>query len=107
VSETLIRIQRLALQGKVLISDHAYDEMLEDDILATELVEGLARAAVIEAYPHAFKGPSVLLLENDRSGRALHAVWGIPIGKDEPAVLVTAYRPVPALWSQDFRRRAQ
>jgi hypothetical protein len=47
----------------------------------------------------------VLVLQHDRSGKAIHAVWGIPRGKDLPAVLVTAYRPDPERWSDDFLRR--
>lgn len=27
--------------------------------------------------------------------RPNHVVWGIPIGKSSPAVIVTAYRPDP------------
>jgi hypothetical protein len=105
VSETLRRIQHLASLGKLVVSDHAYDELSEDGILAEELMDGLADAIVIEDYPGAFKGPSVLVLQTDRAGMALHSVWGIPAGKSEPAVLVTAYRPNPSLWSNDFRKR--
>jgi hypothetical protein len=35
----------------------------------------------------------------------VHAVWGIPKGATGPAVLVTAYRPDPSRWSEDFMRR--
>lgn len=105
MSETFARIQYLVSLGKIRISEHAYDELIEDAILVAELVDGLSEAVVIEDYPHAFKGPSVLVLESDRRGQPVHAVWGIPIGKDEPAVLVTAYRPDLMLWSVDFRKR--
>ena len=32
-------------------------------------------------------------------------VWGIPKDKKNPAVLITAYRPDPEKWSDDFKRR--
>jgi hypothetical protein len=105
VSDILALVKRLAADGRLLVSDHAYDELLEDGILAIEVIDGLSEATAIEDYPDAFKGPSVLTLQADKDGRPLHAVWGIPKGRVGPAVLVTAYRPDPALWSHDFRKR--
>ncbi len=35
----------------------------------------------------------------------VHAVWGVPKGTDYPAVLVTAYRPDPGKWTEDFLGR--
>jgi hypothetical protein len=37
--------------------------------------------------------------------KPIHVVWGIPRDATSPAVLVTAYRPDPERWSDDFRRR--
>lgn len=105
MSALLTTILSLVAQGKVLISAHGYDELAEDDILATEIVGGVATGEIIEEYPAYFKGPCVLLLQRDNSGEPVHALWGIPAGRDCPAVLVTAYRPDPARWSDDFRTR--
>jgi hypothetical protein len=44
-------------------------------------------------------------LQRDRAGNPLHILWGIPKGHVEPAVLVTAYRPDPAIWQEGFTRR--
>jgi len=56
----------------------------------------------LSEYP---KGPSALVLQSDRGGRPIHVVWGIPRGESSPAVLVTAYRPDPDRWTDDFQRR--
>ena len=40
-----------------------------------------------------------------KTARPIHVVWGIPWGQISPAVLVTAYRPDPARWTEDFLRR--
>jgi hypothetical protein len=89
----------------VRVSDHAYDKLIKDDLFAVELFIGIARAVVVEDYPTAANGPSVLLLQQDFEGRPVHVVWGIPKGQETPAVIVTAYRPDPSRWSSDFTRR--
>jgi hypothetical protein len=104
-SETLVKIRALVAQGKYLISSHGYDELAADDITVAEAVDGLAAAKVIEDYPDYFKGPSVLVLELDLNSVAFHAVWGIAKGKQEPATLITAYRPDPDLWQTDLMTR--
>lgn len=105
MSDTLRQVVGLIQDGQVLISAHGYDEMAEDGILAAEAIEGAATAVVVEDYPEYGKGPCTLVLQRDRSGRPIHVVWGIPHGQAGPAVLVTAYRPDPARWSDDFLRR--
>jgi hypothetical protein len=105
VTDTLRAIIDLVQRGELQISAHGYDEMAEDGILAGEVVEGVTAAILVEDYPEYFKGPCALVLQQDRGGRPIHVVWGIPRGQASPAVLVTAYRPDPALWTDDSRRR--
>jgi hypothetical protein len=105
MSETLSLVRRLAATGEVRISDHGYDEMAEDGIYARDVVAGVANGLVVEDYPRYAKGPCVLVLENDRDGKPIHVVWGIPSGQNSPAVVVTAYRPDPLRWTDDYLRR--
>jgi len=107
VSDTLRAIAALVQRGEVRISAHGYDEMAEDGILAGEAIDGVTNAVVVEDYPEYSKGPCALVLQRDRGGAPIHVVWGIPGGQMSPAVLVTAYRPDPALWTDDFLRRRQ
>jgi hypothetical protein len=102
---TLEKIRSLAARGRILVSAHGYDELAADDIFFSEIVTGLKDAEIVEDYPDASKGPSVLVLQHDDQGRPLHVVWGIPKGSDGPAVVVTAYRPDPKKWSQNFKER--
>lgn len=104
MSATLTQVQSLVLRGAYLISNHAYDELLDDWISAKDILHDIVNAELIEDYLDAMRGPSVLLLQHDQRG-AIHTVWGIPKGFDEPAILITAYRPDPDRWSADFRRR--
>jgi Domain of unknown function (DUF4258) len=104
-SETLEKVKALAKAGEILVSDHGYEELAADDIFSPDVLDGLADATVIEDYPQAAKGPSVLVLQRDGDDRPIHVVWGIAKATDRPAVLVTAYRPDPRKWSGDFMKR--
>ena len=107
MSDTFRRIVELVHHGEVRVSAHGYDEMAEDDILAGEVIDGVGAGVVVEDYPSYPKGPCTLVLQQDRGGDAIHVVWGIPSGQTSPAVLITAYRPDPARWTEDFLRRRQ
>jgi len=107
MSETLDRVRALTASGEVRISDHGYDEFAADGIVAMEVVEGVAAALVVEDYPNAALGPSVLVLQHDANGLPLHILWGIPAGSSGPAVVITAYRPDPTRWTHDFLERKQ
>lgn len=105
MSELLEAIIDLVSTGHVRISDHGYDEIAADGLLAREVVDGVKNAVIVEEYPDYPKGKCVLVLQKDVSGREIHAVWGIPKGHDSPAVLITAYKPDPERWHKDFLRR--
>jgi hypothetical protein len=105
MSSLLDAVRDLVASGNVRISDHGYDELANDGIHAKDVVSGIDTAVVVQEYPDHGKGPCVLVLQRDRAELPVHAVWGIPRGRSEPAVLVTAYRPDAAIWEDDFLRR--
>mgnify|MGYP003390011321 CR=1 FL=1 len=105
MSRIFDQIQTLVRQGSIRISEHGYDELAADGILAREAIEGVSSAVLVEVYPYYPKGACVLVRETVTGGQPIHVVWGIPKGKTEPAVLITAYRPDTDLWENDFLRR--
>ena len=105
MSATFERIRALVRSGDIEISDHGYDEMSDENILVRDVIAGVLDGSVVEDYPTYAKGPCVLVLQFDHDRRPLHVVWGIPKNLSAPAVVVTAYRPDPERWSEDFLRR--
>lgn len=105
MDDTLARLKKLVERGKILISNHGYDELAQDGLFVRDLVTGMAGAELLENYPDYPKGPCVLLLQRNPDGTPIHAVWGIPRGENGPAVLVTAYLPDSDRWTDGFRRR--
>jgi hypothetical protein len=105
VSATFDRIRALARQRKVLVSHHGFVRLAARGILVTDVVRGVTEGEPIEDYPDYHAGPAVLVLQRDGSHEPLHVVWGIEKDTSGPAVIVTAYRPRPEDWSEDFRRR--
>jgi hypothetical protein len=51
MSETLRRAQTLVLSGNYRVSDHGFNELEEDAIIAGEAIAGIAAATAIEDYP--------------------------------------------------------
>ena len=105
MGKTFDNIRALVAEGNVRVSEHGYDELAADGLLARELVEGVEAAELVEDYPEFSKGPCVLLLQRTKDGRPVHAVWGLPAGQTTPAVLITAYLPDPEKWEPGFSRR--
>ena len=105
MTQTLEQVRALVARGEVRVSAHGYEELAADQITVHDVVDGLVAAMVVEDYPDFAKGPSVLALEHDKTGKPIHVVWGVPKGHTSPAVLVTAYRPDPAKWDETWLKR--
>ncbi len=105
MSDTLDLVKPLAAAGSIVVSVHAHDRFIQNGFTTREVQAGAAAAIVVEDYPDWHKGPGVLVLQLDASGRPIHGLWGLRNCTTEPAVVITAYRPEPGEWTADFRSR--
>lgn len=105
MTTTFDLIKALVRADKIRISQHAFRRLAKHGVSSDDLIASIDQALLLEAYPAYYTGPSALVLHFDALGAPLHAVWGIEKGTTEPVVLITTYRPDPALWSADFRTR--
>jgi hypothetical protein len=99
------QILQLIERGEVRISDHGYEELVAHDLFVREIIRSIKESVLIEEYTDYPKGPCILVLQKDSTEKAIHVVWGIPKGRNSPAVLVTAYRPDPSRWERDYLMR--
>jgi hypothetical protein len=105
MSDTLVQIRELIARREVVISEHGYDELANDQILVADVLTGVTSALAVEDYPDHARGACVLVLQQDSAGAPIHVVWGIARDTSTPAVMVTAYRPDHDRWTEDFLRR--
>lgn len=107
MSQTLSKILELIAREDVRVSEHGYDELVNDGLLFEDILYAVQKAEVVEDYPDYHKGPCVLVLQRTFKGEPIHVLWGVPKGATSPAVLITAYRPQPERWSDNFLRRRE
>ncbi len=59
-AEFLQNLLELVSQGKVLISEHGYEELAADEITVSEIVQGIGGGRLVAYYPEYHKRPCVL-----------------------------------------------
>lgn len=52
MSQTIELVRDLVARRDVLISEHGYDELAQDEISVDDTLMGVAKAAVVEDYPN-------------------------------------------------------
>lgn len=101
LQDILRKIRRHIESGAFRITQHAQQEMVEENIMLDEVLEAVSRGAILEDYPQHRRGPCCLLSGETARSRPLHVVCTT----DLPMVIViTAYEPKPPRWATPFRR---
>ncbi|MBI4668846.1 MAG: DUF4258 domain-containing protein [Elusimicrobia bacterium] len=86
------------------ISDHADEEMHNDDLTLEEVITSTVTGEIIESYSGDKPYPSCLVLGFNFLEEPIHTVWAHH-KKNQASVLVTAYRPDSKYWLEDWKIR--
>ena len=104
MSDTFRAVQGAIREGRVAVSRHAFRELEEDELELERVLAVAVAGEVVEDYPTDPRGPSCLVCSALDLGFWVHTVWGWDAGA-RIAVLITAYRPSPEKWNEDFKTR--
>lgn len=88
---------------KVIISQHALQQMFKRAITVEELKDAILSGIIIKDYPADRPYPSKLVLIV-RKGIPLHVVYAENKKTDE-VIVITAYRPDEGLWNSEFTEK--
>jgi hypothetical protein len=103
VEAVLRRIRGQARREDLRVTQHAQQEMAEEEILLDDVLEALRSPSgqVLENYPEHRRGPCCLVGGYTRAERPLHVVCTT---SREPLILITVYEPKPPKWPTPTRR---
>jgi hypothetical protein len=87
-------------EGRYVLSRHAEQERLEEDIDVAQIEEAILLGKIIEDYPDDPRGHSCLV-SGYADGRFIHVVCG---QKGDWVVIITVYIPKPPHWRDSGRR---
>jgi hypothetical protein len=104
MSETFETVKVAVREGRVAVSRHALHELEDDGLEIDRILEVAVYGEVVEDYPTDPRGPSCLVCSALDRGFWVHTVWGWDAGA-RIAVLITAYRPNPEKWDEEFKKR--
>ena len=95
-----IRVQAAA--ENIRITQHAQQEMVEEDIALDEVLQVIATGQILENYPEHRRGACCLLNGMTRQSRPLHIVCTTA----QPVlIIITVYEPKPPKWVTPTQRR--
>lgn len=98
-------IRTSAQRGAVAWSRHAIERRTLHRTTRSDVEGALVACEIIEVYPDAHRPlPDCLVLTWLRPSEPLHAVIAIDLLNNRIFV-ITLYRPDPARWSDDWKRR--
>ncbi len=89
------QIKSLAAAERVRITQHAQQEMAEEEITLDQVLQAIRAARVLENYPRHRRGPCCLICGRSEVGRPLHMVCTTA---QPMLVIIAAYEPKPPRW---------
>jgi len=98
----LERIKSQSQEGNIFITQHAHQEMVEEDITLDDVMETISTGSILENYPEHRRGACCLLGGSIKAGRSIHIVCTTarPV-----LIIITVYEPKPPKWITPTQRR--
>ena len=90
--------------GNYKVSEHAFEEMDEDNLDLENVLHSIENGEIIENYPKSRIAPSCLISGTDYESNAVHSVWGY-FKEKLFSVLITVYIPNQNEWKEDNKTR--
>ncbi len=102
LNEIIRLIRTEAKENHIRLTQHAQQEMVEEDIILDEVLEVINTGHVLENYPEHRRGACCLLNGFTRNGRSIHIVCTVarPL-----LIIITVYEPKPPKWVTPTQRR--
>mgnify|MGYP001558873228 CR=1 FL=1 len=86
----------------IRLTQHAQQEMVEEDIALDEVLEAIDTGQILENYPEHRRGACCLINGITKKDRPLHIVCTTA----QPVlIIITVYEPKPPKWITPIRRR--
>lgn len=103
-ADTLLETIREQAKAQALrVTQHAQEEMDEEDITLDEVLVAIANGTILENYAEHKRGPCCLLYGHTKKGRPLHIVCTTA----QPLlIIITVYVPLLPEWVNPTQRRA-
>jgi Domain of unknown function (DUF4258) len=99
---TISQVRALVESGKFKITQHAAQEMAEEEIALDDLLHTISNARLLEDYPDHRRGACCLLQGTDARSRHIHTVCTTA---NPTLIIITAYLPKPPKWISPTQRR--
>ena len=99
----LDKIRAQARATNIRVTQHAQQEMTEEQVSLDEVLEAVSQGNILENYPQHRRGSVLLgLCGFTRSGRALHVVCTMTLPF---LIIITVYEPTLPKWVTPLRMR--
>ncbi len=101
-NEILDKILSQDRDDNLRFTQHAQQEMVEENIVLDELLEAISQGHILENYAQHRRGACCLLNGFTEAGRPVHVVCttDCPI-----LIIITVYEPKPPKWITPIQRR--
>lgn len=102
MESVLEQIRAQAVAENIRITQHAQQEMAEEDISLDEVFEAISSGEILENYPKHRRGACCLLNGFSRNNRPLHIVCTTT---RSVLIIITVYEPKLLKWVTPTQRR--